>query len=61
MALDLDQTCDMHADRAACPDAMIARVGAGFGLFVRDGEAGHAGSTIDIFYCPWCGARLPTV
>jgi hypothetical protein len=61
MADDLGQTCDLHADRAACPDAMIAHVRGGFGLYVRDGEDGYAGSVIEIAYCPWCGTRLPPI
>ncbi len=61
MAYDLSQTCDLHADRAACPDAMIAQVRGGFGLFVRDGEDGYADSTIEIAYCPWCGTKLPPI
>jgi hypothetical protein len=61
MAYDLDQECDLHSDRAACPDAMIAEVSDGFGLYVRDGEDGYAESTIEIAYCPWCGTKLPPV
>ena len=61
MACDLDRQCDEHPDRAACPDALIARVRAGFGLYVRDGEKGYGGSVIEIAYCPWCGARLPPI
>ncbi|WP_442854127.1 DUF6980 family protein [Brevundimonas sp. Root1279] len=59
MAYDLSRTCDLHAARAACPDAMIARVKGGFGLYIRDGENGFATSTIEIAYCPWCGTKLP--
>jgi hypothetical protein len=61
MAFDLNQTCDLHAERAACPDALIAQVRGGFGLHVRDGEDGYAASTIAISYCPWCGTSLPPV
>jgi hypothetical protein len=61
MAYDLGQQCDMHADRAACPDAMIAEVKGGFGLFVRDGEEGYGDSVIEIGYCPWCGSKLPPI
>jgi hypothetical protein len=61
MAHDLNQECDMHADRAACPDAMIAEVRGGFGLYVRDGEDAYAASTIEIAYCPWCGTKLPLI
>lgn len=61
MAFDLDQKCDLHADRAACPDAMIARVSGGYGLYVRDGEDSYGSSVIEIAYCPWCGTRLPAI
>lgn len=61
MAYDLDQRCKLHPDRAACPDAMIAEVRGGFGLYVRDGQDGYASSTIEIAYCPWCGTKLPTI
>jgi hypothetical protein len=29
MALDLNQVCELHPDRAACPDALKARRDAG--------------------------------
>ena len=61
MAYDLNQKCDLHADRAACPDALIAKVRGGFGLYVRDGEEGYAASTIEIAYCPWCGTKRPPI
>jgi hypothetical protein len=61
MALDLNQVCDQHADRAACPDAMIAELRGGYGLYVRDGENGYGSSVIEIGYCPWCGANLPPI
>lgn len=61
MAYDLGQRCDHHADRKACPDAMIAPVNDGYGLYVRDGEDGYAESVIEIAYCPWCGAKLPPI
>ena len=61
MAEDLDQTCDLHEDRAACPDAMIAQLRGGYGLYVRDGEDGYGASVIEIAYCPWCGTRLPAI
>lgn len=61
MAGELNQTCRIHTDRAACPDAMIAAVRGGFGLYVRDGADGYGGSVIEINYCPWCGAKLPAI
>ena len=47
-AYDLNQKCELHADRAACPDAMIAEVRGGYGLYVRDGEGGYGDSVIEI-------------
>jgi hypothetical protein len=51
---DLNRTCDLHADRAACPDALISRGRNGYGLIIHDGGS----SVIEIFFCPWCGTRL---
>lgn len=61
MAFDLSQRCELHLDRAACPDALIAPIRGGFGLYVRDGENGYGASVIEIAYCPWCGAKLPPI
>lgn len=61
MANDLNQKCDLHADRAACPDAMIAELRGGYGLFVRDGEDGYGSSIIEIAYCPSCGSKLSPI
>jgi hypothetical protein len=61
MAHDLNQRCALHIDRAACPDAMIAEVRGGFGLYVRDGEEGYAAGVIEISFCPWCGTKLPPI
>jgi len=61
MTADLTQKCALHADRWACPDAMIAEVRGGFGLYVRDGKNSRATSVIEIAHCPWCGTRLPPI
>lgn len=60
---ELDQTtvCDMHPDRKACIDAMIIPVRSGYGLPVRNGEAGYAQSVHEIRFCPFCGAGLPPI
>ena len=61
MAFDLNQVCELHADRAACPDAMIAPVRGGYGLYVRNGENGYGQSVIEIGFCPWCGSKLQPI
>lgn len=61
MAADLRQQCGLHGSRDACPDALIAEVRGGFGLFVRDGKDGYAGSVVEIAHCPWCGTSLPPI
>jgi hypothetical protein len=61
MAFDLNQVCDQHPDRAACPDNMIAQVRGGYGLYVRTGENGYGDSVIEIGFCPWCGSALPPI
>ena len=57
MAADLNQTCNQHADRYDCPDALIDQVRGGYGIIVHDGST----SFIKIAFCPWCGAKLPPV
>ena len=57
MAEDLDRSCEIHPDRADCPDALIDRVRGGYGIIVHDGGS----SVIEIAYCPWCGTRLPPI
>jgi hypothetical protein len=37
MAADLNQTCNQHADRYDCPDALIDQVRGGYGIIVHDG------------------------
>ncbi|HEY3815294.1 MAG TPA: hypothetical protein VGL66_18905 [Caulobacteraceae bacterium] len=61
MARDLTQVCTLHSDRAACPEAMIAPMRGGYGLYVRDGEARYGSSVIEIAFCPWCGTKLPAM
>lgn len=57
MAADLNKTCPQHADRSDCPDALIEHVRGGYGLIVHDGGSG----VIEIAFCPWCGAKLPSI
>jgi len=61
MAEDLSLVCEEHPERDDCPDALIARLRGGYGLYVHDGENGHGASVIQIAYCPWCGTRLPDI
>jgi hypothetical protein len=57
MAYDLNQSCDLHPDRADCPDALIEQVRGGYGIIVHDGSS----SVIQIAFCPWCGTKLPPI
>lgn len=57
MDYDLAQVCELHPDRADCPDALVAFVRGGYGLMVHDGGS----SVIKIAFCPWCGSTLPEV
>jgi hypothetical protein len=61
MASDLNHVCELHSDRAGCPDAIIAQVRGGYGLYVRDGDDGYGSSVIEIGFCPWCGTSLPPI
>ncbi len=51
-------TCDQHPNRFDRPDALIhyAPTFREYGLIVHDGGE----SSVEIKYCPWCGARLPS-
>lgn len=57
MDADLAHRCEVHQDRADCPDALIAKMRNGYGLIVHDG----GGSVIEIAFCPWCGTKLPSI
>lgn len=52
-----ESVCDTHADRFACPDALISYVPQydEYGLIIHDGGT----STRSISFCPWCGSKLP--
>lgn len=55
MTYDLNPVCDTCVDRFACPDALIHKSKYGYGIIVHDGGE----SSIEISFCPWCGANLP--
>jgi hypothetical protein len=57
MAYDLGQTCETHASRFDCPDALINLSGGRYGLIVHDGGS----SVMNISFCPWCGKSLGDV
>lgn len=58
MADQLTWSCEVHAHRYDCPDALISFTDDlgkdNYGLIVHDGGS----ASIEIRYCPWCGARL---
>ncbi|WP_445489601.1 DUF6980 family protein [Niallia sp. 03133] len=49
-------TCDLHNDPYVCPDKLILfnEKEKDYGLIIHDGGS----SSIEITFCPWCGARL---
>jgi hypothetical protein len=54
---EVERTCEQHRDRFECPDCLVAiRADGSFGLIIHDGGS----SSIRIWFCPWCGATLPT-
>jgi hypothetical protein len=56
MTLDLEQTCEQHANRFECADMLIHQSQDGsYGLIVHDGGT----SVVAIAFCPWCGTKLP--
>ena len=57
METSAEGTCEHHADRWSCPDALVsysARFDE-YGIIIHDGGS----SKIAIHYCPWCGSKLP--
>jgi hypothetical protein len=58
MRAQLNWACEHHAAASDCPDALVGRFGPlrCYGLYVHDGGS----SFVEIQFCPWCGARLPT-
>jgi hypothetical protein len=61
MRLKIENVCDQHPDRRACPDTVIdySPSSDSYGLPIHDGEDGFAASWIKISYCPWCATKLP--
>jgi hypothetical protein len=55
MLENVERTCDEHADRCDCPDALIGYLHGRreYGLIVHDG--GRSMRQID--FCPWCGGH----
>jgi hypothetical protein len=53
----VSSTCDTHADRHDCPDALLGYEPRfdEYGILVHDGGS----SSVLIEYCPWCGHVLP--
>lgn len=51
-------TCDRHPDRFDCPDCLVhySPRFREYGLIVHDGGS----SSVRIWFCPWCGAGLPS-
>ena len=54
MDYDLSQKCEVHNSRYDCPDALIEKHKSSYGIIVHDGGS----SSIEINFCPWCGASL---
>jgi hypothetical protein len=56
MRANIENTCDIHADRFDCGDCLIHKYEDGeYGIIIHDG----GGSAVIICFCPWCGAGLP--
>jgi len=54
MTEQVQHRCDVHADPAGCPDALVGYFGGQYGIRVHDGGS----SFVVILHCPWCGTRL---
>ncbi|MGN6619479.1 MAG: DUF6980 family protein [Sphingomonas sp.] len=56
MRSNVENSCEKHADRADCPDCLIAfwPDEKRYGIMIHDGGS----SMVEIAYCPWCGSNL---
>lgn len=54
---EVSSTCPDHAQPWECSDILLAYSAKfnEYGIVVHDGGS----SSVQIFYCPWCGAALP--
>lgn len=57
MSQEVNRKCDGHADPFRCPDKLINYDSCfdEYSLIIHDGGQ----SAMLIFYCPWCGTKLP--
>lgn len=57
MKQNLEFNCNSHGNVYDCPDILISYSEKfdEYGIIIHDG--GQA--SIEIFFCPWCGERLP--
>lgn len=57
MRTQVERVCDQHPDRFDCPDCLVTFLPQfrEYGLLIHDGGS----SFCRIWFCPWCGARLP--
>lgn len=58
MRTEVENVCDLHADRFDCPDAVVnySEPGNRYGRIIHDGGS----SVLSIAFCPWCGTKLPS-
>ena len=57
MTQQLNSKCEQHSNEFECPDVLVNYNPKfdEYGLIIHDGGA----STMEMFYCPWCGSKLP--
>lgn len=56
MQSNVENGCNLHPDRFACPDALVnfSERANSYGLIIHDGGS----SVISISFCPWCGTKF---
>jgi predicted RNA-binding Zn-ribbon protein involved in translation (DUF1610 family) len=57
MNYELNKVCDIHTNKFDCPDCLIEynEIFDEYSIIIHDGGS----SSITIYYCPWCGTKLP--
>ena len=57
MKINIKSEDNVHIDEYECPDILISYIPKfdEYGIIVHDG----GNSSIEIYFCPWCGKELP--
>lgn len=57
MNQELTKRCTIHTNKYDCPDNLVEynEIFDEYSIIIHDG----GNSSIEIYYCPWCGSKFP--